>query len=276
MDHRAESPFEEEPVGGFPTATAVPVPRRLRTRFGLRSIILFMTFVGCLLAWIVKERQQSDFERQIANDLVVQGYRPLVLGLYDSLELHNNNQPQGWWRDLTRIVLGERIRKIRVDGNTMDLTPLAQLTKLSVLEASSTSVRDLTPLAGLSSLRELTIDSSWSLRDLSPLAGLTELERLHLSSPSLRDLSPLAGLTKLEYLLVNSPLVNDLAPLAQLTSLTELRIGWSSVDDLTPLAGLTNLRTLEVQSCAVRDDQVKALQNSLPNCSVIRQPVTQQ
>ena len=66
----------------------------------------------------------------------------------------------------------------------------------AVLESQSTSVSDISPLAGLTNLITLTLDDN-SVSDISPLAGLTHLSFLALVRNSVSDLSPLVGLTHL-------------------------------------------------------------------------------
>lgn len=58
-----------------------------------------------------------------------------------------------------------------------DLTPLASLTELEYLELFSANVKDVSPLAGLTNLRDLNLTYNTKLRDLSPLYDLPNLER---------------------------------------------------------------------------------------------------
>ena len=64
-------------------------------------------------------------------------------------------------------------------GEPLDLSPLAGLTSLRTLLLSGTAVRDLSPLSGLSSLEQLWLDGN-DLSDISALAGLGSLIYLHL------------------------------------------------------------------------------------------------
>ncbi|MBC1458120.1 MucBP domain-containing protein [Listeria newyorkensis] len=84
---------------------------------------------------------------------------------------------------------------------------------------------DLSYLAPLKKLRELSLGDVSSVTDLSPLRGLTNLEYLFLwSNKGITDLSPLAGLTKLEQLELNKTSVTSIAPLRNLTNLKKLTI----------------------------------------------------
>ena len=93
-----------------------PTPSRRRWfKFSLRSLLVFITLVACLLSWIVYERSQSKFERQIGEKLQEQGCTVHFGGKYDRAIKFAGDQ-QGWWRDLARQVLGERIWYIRSIG----------------------------------------------------------------------------------------------------------------------------------------------------------------
>ncbi|MBC1435567.1 hypothetical protein HB848_09465 [Listeria rocourtiae] len=86
-------------------------------------------------------------------------------------------------------------------------------------------MEDLSYLAPLKKLRELSLGDVRSVTDLSPLSGLTNLEYLFLwSNTGITDLSPLAQLTKLEQLELNKTSVTSIAPLRNLTRLKKLTI----------------------------------------------------
>lgn len=88
-----------------------------------------------------------------------------------------------------------------------------------------TDMKDLSYLAPLKKLRELSLGDVRSVTDLSPLSGLTNLEYLFLwSNTGITDLSPLAHLTKLEQLELNKTSVTSIAPLRNLTRLKHLTI----------------------------------------------------
>jgi hypothetical protein len=135
-----------------------------------------------------------------------------------------------------------------------DLSPLAGLTNLKHLSISHTSVSDWSPLSKLTELKELGIGFS-DISDLSPLSGLTNLELLQLFfCEEVSDISPLEGLTNLQALYLDyCTELSDLSPLAGLTKLEDLDIQFASVSDLSPLAGLTNLERLNISGTEVSD-----------------------
>lgn len=133
-----------------------------------------------------------------------------------------------------------------------ELTPLSGLTGLDALTLNQSNVSDLTPLSGMTWLSELSLNQT-PVSDLAPLSGLTGLVRLSLNQTSVSDLAPLRGLPGLTGLYLNQTSVSDLAPLSSLTGLGVLELNQTFVDDLSPLSGLTELWALSLDQTAVSD-----------------------
>ncbi|MBC1435568.1 hypothetical protein HB848_09470 [Listeria rocourtiae] len=107
---------------------------------------------------------------------------------------------------------------------------------------SGADMEDLSYLAPLKKLRELSLGDVRGVTDLSPLSGLTNLEYLFLwSNTGITDLSPLAQLTKLEQLELNKTSVTSIAPLRNLTRLKKLTID-GYFDDAWTLKDLSLLQ----------------------------------
>jgi membrane-associated phospholipid phosphatase len=133
-----------------------------------------------------------------------------------------------------------------------DLGPLATLSSLRLLDISGTQVRDVTPLAGLTGLRSLDLQFL-PVSDLAPLAHLTGLRSLNLGGTSVRDLTPIGSLTLLHDLAAAVTRIKDLRPIARLHELTSLNLGSTWVADISPLAGMTNLVFLSLNGAPVDD-----------------------
>ena len=133
------------------------------------------------------------------------------------------------------------------DRQITDLTGIEHATNIGALTFfGDTQITDITPLAELTKLAVLNIDRS-RIGDLSPLAGLTNLRHLNLRSAEISGISPLSGLTNLKNLLLMDNLISDLSPLAELTNLRELSIVTNKVSDISPLVRLPNLKYLHLQ-----------------------------
>lgn len=127
------------------------------------------------------------------------------------------------------------------------------------------SASDLSPLAGLTNLKSLSLLGLQTAQSLEPLSRLTSLQELYLCSrlEQTDALAPLEALTNLQTLelyasqygigsatdpLTDMPAVS-LEPLASLQDLTRLHLTCKiSGGDLSPLGSLTNLETLTIDS----------------------------
>jgi len=142
-----------------------------------------------------------------------------------------------------------------------DLSPLVELTNLTLLDIGNTQVIDLSPLRELKNLAKLDLRNTW-VRDLSPLRELKNLTHLNLNHTKVGDLSSLGELINLKELHLSSTNVSDLSPLVELTNLTLLDIGNTRVIDLSPLRELKNLLQLNLHDTQVSDlSQILGLKN---------------
>ena len=134
-----------------------------------------------------------------------------------------------------------------------DVEQLAYMVNLTRLYLQvQRQISDITPLAGLTNLTELSLSGS-RINDISPLAGLTNLTVLSLVWTQINDISPLERLTNLTFINLHQSQVSDISPLARLTNLTSLNLTDSQISDITPLAGLTSLRSLSLTGNQISD-----------------------
>ena len=150
------------------------------------------------------------------------------------------------------------------NSNITDLTGLERATNLTTLNLghvhvgaegrsiNSNSISNISPLAELTKLTELWLGFNL-ISDISVLAGLTNLKLLDLTGNSLSDISIVEGLTNLTYLDLDGNSLSDISPLAGLTNLTRLELGGNSISDISPLAGLTNLTSLWLAGASISD-----------------------
>lgn len=107
------------------------------------------------------------------------------------------------------------------DNEITNLSPLAGLSELSLLNVRNNQITTLTPLAGVVSLAGLDIGSN-AVTCLSPLTNLVNLTILYFNNNEILSISPLTALTNLNNLKMSYNLLN-LSPgspaLAQIQSL---------------------------------------------------------
>ena len=166
-------------------------------------------------------------------------------------------------------LLGPRVQFVSLKDSPLDdLSLLAGLSHIRTVYSGRRKVVDLAPLSGKKTLVTLDLGHTQT-SDLTPLSELTGLIQLGVAENPIRDISPLAGLIRLQILHLAFTHVSDLAPLVGLERLEALSLDATNVKDLTALAGLKNLRTVQVTGTPVSEEQVKLLQNALPNCTIV-------
>jgi Leucine-rich repeat (LRR) protein len=124
-----------------------------------------------------------------------------------------------------------------------DLTVIAKLTHLRILNLYNNQITDVSALAGLTNLEYLNLMYN-QINDIRPLADLTELQDLALTDNLIEDISPLADMDKLQGLGLAYNQIKDISVLANLTGLSLLDLGGNRIDNIIPLSNLTNLEYL--------------------------------
>jgi hypothetical protein len=137
---------------------------------------------------------------------------------------------------------------------------LASLPHLRVVRLAVTKVTDLSPLVGASSLEELEVrgcllpfSEPSVLADLSPLAGLTTLRLLTVACHTVSDVSPLAGLTALETLDLEQNRIADIEPLAGLEELRRVSIRINEVTSIETVRHWPKLEHLSADYTRITD-----------------------
>ena len=158
-------------------------------------------------------------------------------------------------------------------GKITSLEPLGDLKNLEVinLNVDSETGVDLTPLAGLAHLRELTLGGAVHMDSLEVFSNMTEMEELVLHATnsnycSASDLSVFSHMTKLQRLSISVDGLTSLTGLEPLHELLEIELYSqdSSCATLQPLAGLENLQSVTISLVGTRSLDISAL-GRLPN-----------
>ena len=134
----------------------------------------------------------------------------------------------------------EMKRLIELDAGSRQITSLIGLeyaTNLAWALLERNPISDVSPLANLVQLRVLNM-AACQISDIRSLENLTRLESLHLHLNQIEDIAPLANLTKLTDLWLIDNHIADVRPLENLTLLKELRIQNNPITDSSPLDAL--------------------------------------
>ena len=188
------------------------------------------------------DERELELEGMGLTDEDIQDLQYMVNLSYLSLE--NNSDIT----DISAVANMPYLENLRLRGTSVtDLSPLEGLTELRQLQFGDSNwdtAVDLTPLAALTNLDYLSLPANMAPTDLSPLGELTNLTGLSFDGSSndgwITDLSWLSGLNKIDQLYLSVGELTSLKGLEGATGLTELNLyGAMHITDLSPLASLT-------------------------------------
>lgn len=149
----------------------------------------------------------------------IQDLRPLAV--FTNLErLNLERNPIS---DLTGLSSLTKLKELNLNYNLIsDLSPLSSLTNLEKLSLYSQESAEIYWQASEEE-RQYPLESN--LRDITPLASMTGLRELLLGSNKIGDVSPLASLTRLEKLDLSNNEITDVSSLETMSSLVKLYVG---------------------------------------------------
>ena len=147
-------------------------------------------------------------------------------------------------------------QKQRVDlsgiREIISLDPLSELSDLTWLDISETSIEDLSPVRNLNKLKVLRSNSTL-IEDLSALKYNITLEELEVANTTVEDLSVLSSLRNLQKLNLNNTQVSRISNLKSCPNLTSLNLGGTRIANVGVLQDLTELKSLDISNTTVRD-----------------------
>jgi len=181
------------------------------------------------------------------------------------------------------------IKGLRINYQDIhDLTGLEYCVNLDTLWVRNNTddgITDLSPIAGLTNMRELDISFN-PISDLSPVAGLTKLTYFWAGWCHITDISPLVNCTKITFLGVENQFysfsnpsyqtITNIDVVANMPNLEKLWVAHCKISDISCLAGLYNLGFVDLWSntditdsdITVFADKLKLYKLFLTNCNI--------
>ncbi len=138
--------------------------------------------------------------------------------------------------------------------NVTSIAPVAALKKLSRFSSNIRSVKDLTPLADLTSLRLLTVSYNAEGQNLKWMSKLNDLRTISLTARGLTSLEGLPTQTKLSSLTldyINVPNLEIVA--AAFPKLITINLKYSTIGDISALAKIPSLSDVNLYGATVKD-----------------------
>lgn len=151
-----------------------------------------------------------------------------------------------------------------------NIPPLHYFEDLRLLDLSENCVNDLSGLKGLKKLIILSLHDNYSVKDLSPLAELTSLQELDLSCNQIRDISPLKNLINLKKLDLWDNDILSISELRSMHQLQELSLFNNPIVDIRSLSCLQQLKDLDLgnEDFYFDDTHIAWLKEQLPDCKI--------
>jgi len=166
-----------------------------------------------------------------------------VVAALPSLQVLNLNQCA--LSTLAGLETALNLTHLDLGNNTVrNLTPLTGLTGLKEINLEHNAVTDLTALSSLSNLEKLNVSYN-SLVSISPLGENTKLTWINASNNDIRGLLGVEKLLNLAYLNLSHNALTDIALAAHCTNLTELYVASNQLTDISPVVSLMKLETLD-------------------------------
>ena len=132
------------------------------------------------------------------------------------------------------------------------LEPLSEMSDLTWLDVSGTSIEDLSPVRNLNKLKVLRANSTM-IEDLSALKYNITLEELEVANTNVEDLSVLASLHGLQKLNLAETQVSRPSNLKHCPDLIALNLSGTRIANIGFLQDLTQLKILDISKTIIRD-----------------------
>ena len=124
--------------------------------------------------------------------------------------------------------------------------------KLTYLDLSKNTLRNISVLSSLKNMKELNLESN-VVEDLSALSPMVGLTKLNVSFNALSSLSPIAELAQLNIVDAQNNKLTSLPNLSKLTNLQEFNVAYNSIGDVSTLSACTKLVRLDISNNTLTD-----------------------
>ena len=212
----------------------------------LRSVSLFslVALVGILLfLFVLKPLLIPNTGSETMASLGLQGLSKAELESIRELRIVGNEVKDsfvhGWYENNDRSLIiydqeidGDMVRQEAVAAGTIsDISDLAQLKNLEVLQIEGQQIKDISPLFELKNLESLSLNCN----PISSLEGIEKLQKLRwldIASTDVSDLSPIYKLNNLDGLQIDNTYVSDISGIDQLHNLSNIHIQGTYVNKI--------------------------------------------
>lgn len=154
--------------------------------------------------------------------------------------------------DLKHLAFVEKLTiSNTVSGQLSNLAGLANIKELSITDMT-VNADEIAFIGRLPNLQKLTLNNC-SLSTISGLEFAKNLTYLDLGNNAIRDIAPLSKLVNLQTLTMKQNALNDLSALSTLNALTVLDVSFNNLTTISPIATITGLKSLDVSNNSLEE-----------------------
>ena len=153
-----------------------------------------------------------------------------------------------------KLKLVTQKQRVDISGirEIITLEPLSELSDLTWLDVSGTSIEDLSPVRNLNKLKVLRANSTL-IEDLSALKYNITLEELEVANTTIENIDVLSTLRNLQKLNISNTLVSRISNVKNCPNLTALNLGGTRIVNIGILQELEQLKIVDISNTPVRD-----------------------
>ena len=161
-----------------------------------------------------------------------------------------------WIEDLTGIEYATQAKMVDIcytnatEGKKIkDLAPLSKLTQLRLLYLKQDGISDISALAALVNLEELSLNANQDISDISAVSGMTKMKKLSVANNKLSGIEAVSGLESLEYLDAAANQITGLPDMSRLTNVTYLDVSNNQLTnaDVEKIGKMKGLKELNLR-----------------------------
>ena len=153
-----------------------------------------------------------------------------------------------------KLKLVTQKQRVDISGirEIINLEPLSELSDLTFLDVSGTSIEDLSPMRNINKLKVLRANSTL-IEDISTLKYNITLEELEVANTTIDDLGVLSSIRALEKLNLSNTQVSRISNLKSCPNLVTLNLSGTRITNIGILQELEHLKNVDISNTTVRD-----------------------
>ena len=153
-----------------------------------------------------------------------------------------------------KLKLVTQKQRVDISGirEIITLEPLSELSDLTWLDVSGTSIEDLSPVRNLNKLKVLRANSTL-IEDLSALKYNITLEELEVANTTIENIDVLSTLRNLQKLNISNTLVSRISNVKNCPNLTAINLDGTRIANIGILQELEQLKVVDISNTPIRD-----------------------